>query len=229
MSKWFGCVGAASIFLGLISSNAAQASVVEFSSLAAWDAAVPSSTTISFNGGTSFTGGGTTTSAGGVNFSVAGGEIFQIAPSFYGSSFGAGGFYGSSYLNWDYFTPDVMTVTLPSANTAIGFDYAELAGRADTFTIVVGGQTFTVDTSTTGALFFGAVSTVPFTTFTIEDLQAPGSVNLDQGPYPTIDNFSFGVTAVPEPSTWAMMILGFAAVAFAAHRWKSKSAARVAA
>jgi hypothetical protein len=80
MSKWFGCVGAASIFLGLISSNAAQASVVEFSSLAAWDAAVPSSTTISFNGGTSFTGGGTTTSAGGVNFSVARGEIFQMHP-----------------------------------------------------------------------------------------------------------------------------------------------------
>jgi PEP-CTERM motif len=76
---------------------------------------------------------------------------------------------------------------------------------------------------------FGAVSTVPFTTFTIEDLQAPGSVNLDQGRYPTIDNFSFGVAAVPEPSTWAMMILGFAAVAFTAHRWKSKSAVRVAA
>jgi hypothetical protein len=122
-----------------------------------------------------------------------------------------------------------MTVTLPSATTAISFDYAELAGRADTFTIKVGGQTFAVNTSTTGALFFGAVSTTPFTTFTIADLQAPGSSNIGQGPYPTIDNLSFEVAAVPEASTWAMMILGFAAVAFMAHRRKSKSTLGIAA
>jgi hypothetical protein len=40
--------------------------------------------------------------------------------------------------------------------------------------------------------------------------------------------FSPGVfdvtTAVPEPSTWAMMILGFAGVGFMAYRRKSKSA-----
>jgi hypothetical protein len=34
----------------------------------------------------------------------------------------------------------------------------------------------------------------------------------------TIDNLSFGVSAVPEPSTWAMMILGFAGVGFMAYR-----------
>jgi hypothetical protein len=32
------------------------------------------------------------------------------------------------------------------------------------------------------------------------------------------------VTAVPEPSTWAMMILGFAGIGFTAHRRKSKPA-----
>jgi hypothetical protein len=218
MSKLFACAAAASVLLGLVLSNSAQASVVEFTSRTAWNTAVPSSATIPFDGGTSFTGGGTTINTGGVNFSVAGGQIFQIAPAFYGPSFGAGGFYGSSYLNWDYFTPDVMTVTLPSANTAIGFDYAELAGRADTFTIVIGGQTFTVDTSTTGALFFGAVSTTPFTSFTIQDLQAPGSTFITQGPYPTIDNFSFSVAAVPELSTWAMLLLGFAGIGFMAYR-----------
>ncbi len=42
------------------------------------------------------------------------------------------------------------------------------------------------------------------------------------------DNLSFvatqGIGAVPEPSTWAMMILGFAGVGFMAYRRKSKSA-----
>ena len=39
----------------------------------------------------------------------------------------------------------------------------------------------------------------------------------------TIDNVSFGVSAVPEASTWAMMILGFASVGFMAYRRKSRS------
>ena len=37
-----------------------------------------------------------------------------------------------------------------------------------------------------------------------------------------------GVAAVPEPSTWAMMLLGFAGVGFMAYRRKSKSALMVA-
>jgi hypothetical protein len=32
------------------------------------------------------------------------------------------------------------------------------------------------------------------------------------------------VSAVPEPSTWAMMLLGFAGIGFMAHRWKSRPA-----
>jgi hypothetical protein len=36
--------------------------------------------------------------------------------------------------------------------------------------------------------------------------------------------YSDGVSAVPEPSTWAMMILGFAGIGFMAYRRKSKPA-----
>jgi hypothetical protein len=39
---------------------------------------------------------------------------------------------------------------------------------------------------------------------------------------------SLVVTAVPEPSTWAMMILGFFGIGFVAHRRKSKPAFRLA-
>jgi len=37
-------------------------------------------------------------------------------------------------------------------------------------------------------------------------------------------SFTISVSAVPEPSTWAMMILGFAGVGFMAYRRKSKPA-----
>jgi len=41
-----------------------------------------------------------------------------------------------------------------------------------------------------------------------------------------LDNVTVSVAAVPEPSTWAMMILGFAGVGFMAYRRKSKPAFR---
>ena len=43
-----------------------------------------------------------------------------------------------------------------------------------------------------------------------------------------IGNSPSAVTAVPEPSTWAMMILGFAGLGFMANRRKSKPALMVA-
>jgi hypothetical protein len=52
----------------------------------------------------------------------------------------------------------------------------------------------------------------------------PNSGNQDIGNI--LDNVS--VTAVPEPTTWAMIILGFAAVGFMAYRRKSKPAFRFA-
>jgi hypothetical protein len=39
-----------------------------------------------------------------------------------------------------------------------------------------------------------------------------------------VDSVSFDVAAVPEPSTWAMMILGFAGIGFMAYRRKLKPA-----
>jgi hypothetical protein len=44
------------------------------------------------------------------------------------------------------------------------------------------------------------------------------------GTYPSNSFQILGVAAVPEPSTWAMMILGFAGIAFMTYRRKSKPA-----
>ena len=39
-----------------------------------------------------------------------------------------------------------------------------------------------------------------------------------------LDNVKLTSPGVPEPSTWAMMLLGFAGVGFMTYRWKSKPA-----
>jgi hypothetical protein len=52
-----------------------------------------------------------------------------------------------------------------------------------------------------------------------------GGCNTEAGFYTVQD---FRVSAVPEPSTWAMMILGFLGVGFVAYRRKSRSAMRFA-
>lgn len=69
---------------------------------------------------------------------------------------------------------------------------------------------------------FEFTATGPTATLTFESTTTGPSGN---GDYPTafgpaLDNVS--VTAVPEPSTWAMMLLGFVGVGFAAFRRKSK-------
>ena len=91
--------------------------------------------------------------------------------------------------------------------------------------------TVTDSTGVTSEMIFGATTTsfVGFvsdgviTSLTVESIQPAGSFL-----WPTIDNFTLaqGVTsAVPEPSTWAMMILGFAGVGFMAYRRRNQSAA----
>lgn len=65
-----------------------------------------------------------------------------------------------------------------------------------------------------------------FTPFSISGIGSFTEVNItsSQNQFPGIAQIQIGVSAVPEPSTWAMMILGFACVGFMAYRQKSKPA-----
>jgi PEP-CTERM motif len=63
-------------------------------------------------------------------------------------------------------------------------------------------------------VFFGAVSDRPFTSLTISTPALGALDNLMLGDAAT-------VTAVPEPSTWAMMIFGFLGLGFLTYRKKS--------
>jgi len=55
---------------------------------------------------------------------------------------------------------------------------------------------------------------------------APSTVDASNDPVSTLDSFTVTVAAVPEPSTWAMMVLGFAGLGFAGYRRSRKSHAR---
>jgi hypothetical protein len=176
---------------------AAQADV--FNDRATWTNAVLfKPTTLTFDnvdpgGATDF---GTHHTEAGVNFAISGGEnagsINGVPPGLE-NVFKAGQFYGSGYLEWQSAqATNTLVITLPTPVHAIGFDFAELRGAADTFTIEIGSDTFTVDTSTAGAVFFGVLDTETFTTIRITDLEVNGG-----GVFPTMDNFS----VVPEPGS----------------------------
>jgi hypothetical protein len=72
-------------------------------------------------------------------------------------------------------------------------------------------QSFTFTTTTAGNLVFAS-------------LAGPGSNNVGN----ILDNVSLA-TAAPEPATWAMMLIGFAGVAFVAYRRSRRSVAVAAA
>ena len=75
-----------------------------------------------------------------------------------------------------------------------------------------------------GSFTTGASQTVLTVTFEASASSNTGSVGL------SLDDFYFAdsVSAVPEPSTWAMMILGFAGIGFMACRSKNKLALKAA-
>jgi hypothetical protein len=60
----------------------------------------------------------------------------------------------------------------------------------------------------------------------IADLQINNNVGLSSSWIYGVGRLSFAVSAVPEPSTWAMMVLGFCGLGFMAYRKKNFAASR---
>ena len=74
-----------------------------------------------------------------------------------------------------------------------------------TFASEIGG--FLIEVSTSGIVDHGPII---FTGTVVNPIFSPGVFVLDSG--------TLTVTAVPEPSTWAMMLLGFAVLGFVGYR-----------
>ena len=118
-----------------------------------------------------------------------------------------------------FFLPgDSATFTFDAAITAFAIDINTAATTAGAYDVVLntGDQAFSLFETFPGAgtgQFIGFTSSTPFTSVML---------SANTGFTYTLDTLIYGdaaaVAAVPEPSTWAMMLLGFGAVGFAMRR-----------
>jgi PEP-CTERM motif len=121
--------------------------------------------------------------------------------------------------HWLGFATGSATFNFTNPTNSFGAFFTGLqANFGSNFQITVNdglGTTFNPAINANGGVeFFGFTDTASFTSLTITRLS---------GDYWGLDQFTINVSAVPEPSTWAMMILGFAGVGFMAYR-RRKSA-----
>ena len=189
------------ILLGV--SNSVQAlAITTYTDRTTWETAVTSGlTNIDFNGLVSGSKNVTPSySTGGVNFSVSGGSLSLVESLSSDASY-----LNSGYLEWQQSNPNTMTFTLPSAN-AFAFDYGQFRGNRSIFNIDVDGIVNSVSTELNAYSFFGAIADGNI-----------GSIGIDvrANNFPIIDNFSFGTTAVPEPSIIALFAAGLFGLGFA--------------
>lgn len=149
---------------------------------------------------------------GGLTYSFStgaglGGIITNQFNSFSGTSLGAVQSNGDQF----FYGNDGFTVTFAAPVTAVGIFANVNPGTTFLLSTAAGsvGQTVsTYDTSTFG--FFGITSATPFTSATFFSQNVDSTFNIPE--------IEFAVAAVPEPATWAMMILGFCGLGLMAYR-----------
>jgi hypothetical protein len=183
-----------------------------FSDRASFDAAVGAQITSTFEGVVpgGFDGVYFGSSGGNNGVGFTGSEILIHSKNAGVGFWAAPTQYGSDYLYWE---SEVLTASVLSPVTAIGFDFMELFGHDAQFTIAAGGVTTIVPAGAT-TTFFGILADNPFDTVTITArLTAPQQYSAW-----TLDNFSRNVPVqvdvppgVPEPAAWALMLIGFGA------------------
>jgi hypothetical protein len=196
----------------VLGASRGYATTVTYTSAASFDAATTGQNTINFNAaltcsapcfvpeGASFAQGGITftTTAPALNLNSANLDPPTIFPSdFLSNSFPPGGL------------TDTLTITLGSAVTAFALDFTTPDGSNASFGLS-NGFTTSVPTSAFGpSQFEGFVSDSPFNAITLSVPSPDGYFVFD---------VTTATAAVPEPSTWAMMIIGFLGLGLLAHR-----------
>jgi hypothetical protein len=166
----------------------------------------------------------------GPTWSLPGASVTITGPNFGAGFTGVtnetfGNLYGfnitSGGQNWLGFAGGTATFTFSSPDHSFGF-YTTGVQTVFTSSLTV---TFDDGTSQTlnlpinvngGASYFGFTDTSAFSSVTITNLS-----NDAWG----IDNVSYNYNAVPEPSTWAMLLAGFAGLGFAGYRSSRKRVA----
>lgn len=210
----FRSITATALALGLATGSASAAPTL-YSTASDFTAATTGVATTNFEG--------TTTSnfvaplaGAGFNITATGNYLFLADPTYtqYYYNWGTGDVLGGIYSN-------TITINFTTAVTAFALDLGTFyddglsstpAGAPSTFyglplTIDTGQGAFNVATSTSRNMtFFGATSDTAFTSVTIKGAGSTPSS------FTVLDNLRIGsavISAVPEPATWATMLLGF--------------------
>lgn len=104
---------------------------------------------------------------------------------------------------WDYLGPETFTFT--TAVHGLGFDYGNPVCCSSGAKPIINGESPSTDHG-----FFGIISDVALTTYTVDQSR--------EGAYMLIDNVTYGAAAVPEPETYALMLAGLGVLGFVARR-----------
>lgn len=198
------------LFAGTVYADAGLVTYADFSS---WNAATASKTTVTISDPSSPAGfdpiAGGSVSYGGVTFSSDltkySGGFFNIGPVFSGQP-------AALTVQQTGFDLVNILITLAGPATSFSLDFGTFDGYSVTFLLSNGHsvtQTSTADGFATSN-FFGVTDSTPFTTILLTSEDESLALNNVQ--------FGAAVSAVPEASTWAMMILGFAGIGVLAYR-----------
>lgn len=185
----------------------AGAAITTYSTQAAFDAAFPAETNINFDSiapasGNTYLGDPGSTSVGGDTFSTSN-LLFVI------SALPTDGPYGSTFLTAQTSSAIEGDFTIKTHGvTAIGFNYGAYVLGATPLTATLNtGETFNLGDPTGVAQFIGLSSSgAPIQSITLSgiDTDAPGTV---------IDLINVSQAGgVPEPATWAMMLVGIGGI-----------------
>lgn len=202
-------------------ATTANAQVTDGYTRAQFQAAVAGSPALTLQNFDGFTSGSTLTDDGFVTYSSSTGTPL-ITSSFLTSTTPNG--LGRTGVGF-FLATDTASFTFGSAITAFAIDINTFAPEAGSYSVLlnnggVGGSIFETFPGTGTGQFIGLTSTTPFTSIT---------VNAASDFSYTLDTLIYGSSApiigsaVPEPSTWAMMLLGFGIVGYTIRRRSNES------
>lgn len=197
----------------LLAAASAQADVLVYTDRAAFLAALSAPGTDTFNDlSIAQTASPLSRAAGAYNYVASAGPVSDFWPA------------GSVSDVWLATTVATDTITFDSFSSGVrGFggnffgsdiNGAFSAGRTMVLTAIAGTTTRTVNLyNTTTTTFLGFISSDPFSAVTLHGDGLPGDAY-----WPTANDVTLGVPAVPEPESYGMLLAGLGLVGFAMRR-----------
>src|SRR3984893_16216076 len=209
-------VRAATLFF--VGATIAHAAEVTYTTRAAYNAATTGNTILTFQGlatnnDATFYNSPPGITTGGINFQSTSNSLFAIYPSH--SPGGAWHFSSGQFLDDNTYADNGTTALnatlLPAGTTAIGADFGLQTGNTATsfqLKLTLSNSdilliTLAASNGSPVLSFFGFTSDVPITSVAM----SVNSVNSGNGSL-VVDNFTFGQSAIPEPSTMSILLLG---------------------